>query len=105
MIYLKFLHGIKQVQQLLLKKAHELKAIDIFGTNEEIDYQILKNIFNVRIINLEDLYIKVTNEKEKYFIQLFDENVFEQTAELQETENISKKDLAIKLNKKTKIFN
>ena len=87
---------------MLLKKAHELKVIDTFGKQQDIDYQILKNIFYVRVINLEDLYIKIIKEKEKYYIQLFDENIFEEKVKLS---NIDKKEIKIKLNKKIKIFN
>lgn len=88
---------------MLLKKAHELKVIDTFGKQQDIDYQILKNIFYVRVINLEDLYIKIIKEKEKYYIQLFDENIFEEKVEIEDIEN--KKDFEVKLNKKIKMFN
>ena len=94
--------SIKEVQMLLLKKAHEFKAIDTFGKDEETDYQILKNIFYIRVINLEEIYIKITKEKEKYYIQLFDENVFEENEELK---NINKDDLLLKVNKKARLFN
>ncbi len=97
--------SIKEVQMLLIKKAHELKVIDYFSNEEEIDYKILKNIFLVRVINLEDLYLKITKEKENYYIQLFDENAFEEKIELEGLENINKKDLSFKINKKIKIFN
>ena len=89
----------------LLEKAHILKIIDRFSKEQEVDYQILKNIFNIRIINLEDLYIKIIKEKEKYYIQLFDENIFEEKAELENIGKMNKKDLSIKMNKKIKIFN
>ena len=101
----KYLCGIEEVQMLLLKKAHSIKLIDIVSNDEKIDYKILKNLFYVRVINLEDLYIKITKEKERYFVQLFDENIFEEKKELNEIGNINKKDLKIKLNKKMKIFN
>ena len=89
----------------LLEKAHTLKVIDSFSQEKEIDYKILKNIFDVRIINLEDLYIKIEKEKDKYYIQLFDENVFEEKTELENIGKMNKKDLSIKMNKKIKIFN
>ncbi len=94
---------VKEVQMILLKKAHELKVIDTISSEEKIDYEILKNIFNVRVINLEDLYIKVTKEKEKYYMQLFDENIFEEKIEIQGIGKLNKKDL--KINRKIKIFN
>lgn len=90
---------------LLLQKAHELKVIDNFGKQQEIDYQILKDIFYVRVISLEDLYIKIVKEKEKFYVQLFDEDVFEEKKEIENIGNIDKKNLAVRLNKKIKIFN
>lgn len=96
---------IKEVEILLIEKAHKLKLIDIFSKEKEINYEILKNIFYVRVINLEDLYLKVMKEKEKYYIQLFDENVFEEKKEMGNIENLDKKNLTIKMNKKVKIFN
>lgn len=93
---------IKQVEMCLLEKANLQKTIDTYSQDKETNYQILKNIFNVRVINLENLYIKIVKEKEKYYVQLFDENVFEEKIEIV---NIAKKDLILKINKKTKIFN
>ena len=96
---------IKEVEMLLLEKAHEQKIIDIFSKEKEVDYQILKNIFRVRVINLEDLYIKVIKENDKYYVQLFDENIFEEKIEIEEILTIKNKNLPLKLNKKVKIFN
>ena len=59
----------------------------------------------MRTITLEDLNIKITKEKEGDFVQFFDENTSEKKIKLSNIENITKKDLEIKLNKKIKIFN
>lgn len=95
----------EQVEWLLLEKAQELKLIDNFSKQRELDYQILKNIFHIRVINLEDLYIKVMKEKDSYYVQLFDEDVFEEKIEIKNKVAIDKKDVLFKLNKKVKIFN
>ena len=95
---------IKQVEKLLLQKAHDLKLIDIFSKHEELDYQILKHIFHIRVIPLEDLYIKVSKERDNLYVQLFDENVFEEKIRIQKEGTINKKDLAFRMNKKIKIF-
>ena len=79
--------------------------MDSFSKEKEIEYKILKNIFSVRVINLEDLYLKVTKEKDTYFVQLFDENVFEEKIPIKDIKELNKKDIAFKLNKKIKIFN
>ncbi len=95
---------LEELKHQLLKKAYEMKVTEQFAKKDEIHYELMKNIFDIRVINLEDLYIKVIKEKEKYYIQLFDENIFEEKIEIQDSENITKKDLEIRLNKKVKIF-
>lgn len=96
---------LQEIGEQLIQKAHELKIIDVFSKNKNIDYQILKNIFYVRVINLENLYLKIVKEKDNYYIQLFDEDVFEEKIEIEDMNNLNKKDLEIKVNKKIKIFN
>lgn len=95
---------IERIQKLLIQKAGELKAINIFSKQDKINYDMLKNIFNTRIINLEELCIKVTKEKDKFFVQLFDENVFEEKNEFGDINNVKTKDLEIRMNKKVNIF-
>ena len=95
---------LEELKKKLLKKAYEMKVTEQFAKKDEIHYELMKNIFDIRVISLEDLYIKVIKEKEKYYIQLFDENIFEEKIEIQDSENLSKKDLEIRLNKKVKIF-
>ena len=87
-----------------MQKAHNFKVLEKLSKNEDIDYELLKNIFNVRSINLEEMSVKVSKEKEKYFVQLLDENSIEEKYELANSENMSKKDLEIRLNKKVKVF-
>ena len=96
---------IKEVRQLLIKKAQELKIMIITSKNEDIDDEILKQIFNIRAISLEEIYIKLTKEKDVFYVQLFDEDAFEEKIELANFGNLNKKDLEIKLNKKIKVFN
>ena len=96
---------MKEVEMLLLERAHELKLIHCFSKEKEIDYEMLKNIFLVRVINLEDLYIKLIKEKEDYYVQLFDENVFEEKIKIENIHHLHKKDLSFKMNRKIKIFN
>lgn len=93
---------LERVGKTLIQKANRLKLIEILSKDVEINYEILKNIFNIRIINLEGIYIKVTKEKEKFFIQLFDDNVVEEKIEIR---NMNKKNLEFRIGKKIKIFN
>ena len=57
----------------------------------------MKHVFKTRIITLEKLYYKISNESEKYFVQIFDENVSEEKFEIHTKEKL-------KINKKIKIF-
>lgn len=90
---------ISEVGRLLIDKAIDLKLIQKISNDKETNYEILKNIFNVRIIKLEDAYLKITKEKDKYFVQIFDENIFEEKIEISKP-----KDLEIKPNRKVSIW-
>ena len=51
------------------------------------------------------MYIKLIKEKDKIYIQLFDEESFEEKIELRKFKNIKQEDLEIKVDKKIKVFN
>lgn len=91
---------INELSELIINKAIDLKVIEKISNDKNTNYGILKNIFNVRIIKLEDAYLKITKEKDKYFVQIFDENIFEEKREISKP-----KDLEIKPNKKMPIWN
>lgn len=94
----------------ILNKAHKLKVIEKLSKQEEFDYQLLKYIFQNRSINLEELQVKLIKEKNKenknikYIVQIFDGNNTEEKVELENSEKLVNKDLAIRFNKKVKIF-
>lgn len=90
---------INEVTKAVIDKAIDLKVIQKISNDKDTNYEILKNIFNVRIIKLEDAYLKITKEKDKYFVQIFDENIFEEKIQISKP-----KDLEIKLNKKVPIW-
>ena len=87
----------------LLDKAKELKAITLISKNKEYEYKIWIEIFKLRVIKLEDLSFKLIKEKDKFFMQVFDEGAFEEKIEIFNN-SIKSKDLGIKLNKKIKLF-
>ena len=90
---------IDKIAKKIIDKAIENKVIESLSSDNDTNYQILKNIFHVRIIKLEDSYLKITKEKDKYYLQIFDENIFEEKIEIQKP-----KELEIKLNKKRAIM-
>lgn len=91
--------NIKEISELIIDKAISLKVFEKISNDKKTNYEILKKIFNVRIIKLEDAYLKLTKEKEKYFVQIFDENIFEEKIEISKPKN-----LEIKPNKKISII-
>lgn len=96
---------INSVGKFLLEKAIALKIINTFSKNLDLNYEILQNIYKTRIISLEELNIKITSENDKFYIQLFDENIFDEKIELKINRKIIKKDFSVRLNKKIKLFN
>ena len=101
---------VEEETKKVLQKAYKLKVIQKFSKQEDVNYELLKFIFQNRNINLEDIEIKLIREKgegkgkEKYFIQVFDGNGIGEKRELPNQENLNKKDLAIMFNKKVKAF-
>lgn len=82
---------INKTEKLLVKKAMEFRVIN------KVPFEVMKHVFETRIIILEGLYYKITQESEKYYVQIFDENITEEKFEIKPIEKI-------KLNKKIKIF-
>lgn len=95
--------NLNETGRLLIRKAIEQKAIFPVSENEVVNYEIEKNIFNVRIINLEELSLKVMKENDEYFIQIFDDKAFDKKVKIN-IENLNKKMLNIRLNKKFRLF-
>lgn len=50
--------------------------------NKNIVYNVLDKIFYSKIINLQDVYIKLVKDNNILLLQLFDENIFENKVEL-----------------------
>jgi len=83
--------SILKVEKKLVEKAIQKKVIS------NVPFEIMKHLFKTRIIILDDLYYKITSKDEKYYVQIFDENISEEKYEIASIENT-------KLNKKIKIF-
>ncbi len=103
---------IEEKTKKILEKAYKLKVIQKFSKQEDVNYELLKIIFQNRNINLEDIEVKLIREKEKdktknkenYYIQVFDGNGIGEKIQMPNSENMNKKDLEIMFNKKVKVF-
>ena len=83
--------NILKIEQKILTIAKNKKVI------ADVPLEIMIHVFRTRIMNLEELYYKIITEFEKYYVQIFDENITEEKFEI----NLMEK---TKINKKIKIF-
>lgn len=109
--YYKNINDIEEIEEekneiinLILRKARELKIMPIISKKEEINNEVLKHIFSVRAISLEEIYIKIVKEKEQICLNVLDNDSYNEKILLDKLNGINKKDLEIKINKKIKIF-
>lgn len=97
-----FKEYIENVKEVLIKKLYDNKVINTLSTNEKNDIQIVKNIFDLKIINMEYIYMEIRKQDGKYVISTFDEKeTLEQQFEIDL--DFNKKD-KIRLNRKFKLF-
>lgn len=94
---------LSEVGKILVSKAVNTRTIPKIAENEVINYEITKYLFVTRIVNLEELSIKIVKEKENYFLQFFDNKTNDEKIKL-EVDGLDKSILKVKLNKKIKMF-
>ena len=95
--------NLTNLEKLLIKKLYSLKIINTLSTNERNDIEIVRNIFYLRTISLENLYLELFKiEGNKYNLNIYDEkDTLEESKDIQLQFN--KKD-KIKLKRKVKLF-
>lgn len=81
----------------LLDKAKKFNVLEEVTEDEEINHQILRNIFDSRMIDLDHMVIETKVIENKLCIEYYDEKVLETTVEL-------KSDRTVRLKKKVKLF-
>ena len=96
---IKLQKSLDKLLQTLVDKAIYMKTIIKISENPEENYKLSQNIILSKIISLEDINIKIKNDKEKAYLIIFDEQIEDEKIELQDLQNIK-----IKSNKKTKLF-
>ena len=98
--------SIKDLQELdldfqilfkkIIKKAQELKIWDNFSENQEVTYQILKEIFDTKIIYLQNINIQCDYNEGELIVDYYDDTVIESSIRFQ-IDNV-------KIKKKFKLF-
>ena len=91
----------QKVEIKLINKSCEQKVLTKFSENEKLNYQILKEIFNTKIIDLETIIFLLKYTKGILSVKIYDGNVEDSSFEIKITEKV---ELLTKLNKKIKIW-
>ncbi|MBP3255954.1 MAG: hypothetical protein J6M60_05650 [Clostridia bacterium] len=92
---------IKEIEQLIISKACKIKILSEFTDDKELNYSILRNLFDSKIANLSNTIYVLKYQKDSLKIKIYDSNVEENDVEIQIKE---KTILKVKLNKKIKVF-
>ena len=85
---------------MLIKKAIELKLIKTIFNNIKFTENIIKSIFYLKVIDIENLECEIEKNQDKFEIKIYDEESLEFKKEVELIEIID-----LKLNKKVRIFN
>lgn len=93
---------LENAKKILVQKLYSNKIINTISTNEKNDIEIVKKIFDLKMINLEDIYLQIKKKSDGYSIRFYDEKETLETEENIKLE-FNKKD-KIKFNKKIKLF-
>lgn len=80
----------------IIKRAQSLKIWDIFTEDANLTYEILKEIFNTKIINLESINMQFKYENKELCVEYFDDTVIESSLKIH-IDNV-------KIKKKVKLF-
>lgn len=98
---------INEYYDKVLKKAItnlcKIGAMKIISMDINLNFEIIKYALDTKIINLEEIKIMLTTDKDGLIIKVFDKDIFEKQG--RKKIEISKKTLEIKMNRKIKIFN
>lgn len=93
---------IDNMREFLITKAIDEKLINSVNSNKYINNEILKNIFSLRIINLENAEVNIQHIQEGIRVNYLDGDVEETSKNIAVPENIGK--YKVKEKKKIKIF-
>ena len=89
------------VWKLAITKACKLNAIKIISMDIKTNFEIMKYIFDTKIIRLEDIKFSLKFNKDDVLITVCDKEIFDKKT----TMVINKEDIIIKNNRMLKLFN
>lgn len=81
----------RQIIKLVIKKAQELKIWEKISDDEAITYRILKEVFDTKIIKLENINIMCRNDEKNTIVEYYDDTILENEIKIKKTEERFKK--------------
>lgn len=93
--------NIEKTGKQLIKTLENAKVLEKISDDANLDYLILKYLFNTKMIKLENMYIKVNKYTDKIEVEYYDTNMLEDRIEINLNEN---QNLKIRKDKKIKLF-
>lgn len=98
----KLVNLFENVEKDAIQKAYELKDFNELSKNENINFEVLKYMFSLEVIKLEDVSLKLIKEKDEVFVQFYDDDIIDKKFKI--NIDLKKEDLKIRFNKKIRIF-
>ena len=92
---------IKEVEKNLIKKACDKKVLVRLSDDEELNYEILKNIFTSKIIDLGEIVVRLIYNKDVLSVEIYDGDIIENRIDIKIK---TKTELSVRLKKKIKLF-
>ena len=86
----------KQIIKLLIKKAQNFKIFENLSEDEELTYQILSEVFDTKIINLENINIQCKLDENNIIVEYYDDTIIEKQIKIKKRN--------ARLKKKVKLF-
>ena len=86
----------KEIVKLIIIKAQSFKLWDNFTEDSNLTYQILKEIFNTKIIKLENINIQCRYENKVLYVEYYDDSIIDNTIKFDVN--------SVKIKKKFKLF-
>lgn len=99
-LYVKDVEALNQkfedIIKLIIKRAQELKVWDNFSEDNALTYIILKEIFDTKMINLQNLNIQCSYQNKVLTVEYYDDTIIESSVQI-DVDNV-------KIKKKIKLF-
>ena len=93
----------RNMQKKLINKLCENKVIEIFSKDYNINYLILKYIFETKIFNINKMQIRLKYKDKKLCVEYYDENILENSIDINFNDD-DINELNKKVDKKIKLF-